>query len=227
MRRVVGIVGGTGKQGTGLALRWAKAHDVILGSRDAERADATAQECALALGGGGGGGEGASPISIRGGTNTDAARDADVVVLSVPYAAHAATLTELAPVLAGKVLVDLTVPLKPPRVTVVHLPDGQAAALETQAIVGATTRVVAALHHVSSTHLGDLAHALEGDVLVAGDDADAKAIVIELIADLGMRGIDAGALANAIALEALTPVLLAINRRYKVRGAGLRILGIE
>ena len=226
MRRVVGIVGGTGKQGTGLALRWAKSHDVILGSRDAERAEATARECAGTLGGGGGG-EGASPISIRGGTNTDAARDADVVVLSVPYAAHAATLTELAPVLAGKVLVDLTVPLKPPRVTVVHLPEGQAAALETQAIVGANTRVVAALHHVSSTHLGDLAHALEGDVLVAGDDADAKAIVIELIADLGMRGVDAGALANAVALEALTPVLLAINRRYKVRGAGLRILGIE
>lgn len=224
MRKVVGIVGGTGKQGTGLALRWAKSHAVILGSRDAERAEATAQECLTKLGGGAeGSGEGAS---IRGATNADTVRDADVVVLSVPYSAHAATLTELAPVLSGKVLLDLTVPLQPPRVTVVHLPEGRAAALEAQAIVGSTTRVVAALHHVSSTHLVDLTHALEGDVLVAGDDADAKAIIIDLIADLGLRGVDAGALANAIALEALTPVLLSINRRYKIRGAGLRILGI-
>jgi hypothetical protein len=221
MRKIIGIVGGTGKQGTGLALRWAKSHDVILGSRDAARADATAQECAAKLGGDG------SRASIRGSSNADAVRDAEVVVLSVPYSAHAATLQEIAPVLAGKVLVDLTVPLQPPRVTVVHLPEGRAAALETQAIVGGNTRVVAALHHVSSTHLNELDHALEGDVLVAGDDAEAKGIIIRLIADLGMRGVDAGALANAIALEALTPVLLAINRRYKIRGAGLRILGIE
>ncbi|HLM74469.1 MAG TPA: NADPH-dependent F420 reductase [Polyangiaceae bacterium] len=218
MGKIIGIVGGTGKQGTGLALRWAKSHAVILGSRDAERADAAAREHASKLGAGG---------SIRGGSNADAARDAEVVVLSVPYAAHAATLTELVPVLAGKVLLDLTVPLQPPRVTQVHLPPGRAAALEGQAIVGADTRVVAALHHVSSTHLADVDHALEGDVLVAGDDAAAKATIIELIADLGMRGVDAGALVNAIALEALTPVLLSINRRYKIKGAGLRILGIE
>jgi hypothetical protein len=217
---IIGIVGGTGKQGTGLALRWTKSRDVILGSRDAERAAAAAREHASKLGDGAGG-------SIRGGSNTDAAREAEVVVLSVPYAAHAATLTELAPVLAGKVLLDLTVPLQPPRVTQVHLPPGRAAALECQAIVGADTRVVAALHHVSSTHLADIDHALEGDVLVAGDDAAAKATIIELIADLGMRGVDAGALVNAIALEALTPVLLSINRRYKIKGAGLRILGIE
>lgn len=219
MGKVIGIVGGTGKQGTGLALRWAKAHDVIIGSRDAARAEATAKEHAAKLGGGGG--------SIRGGSNVDAAKEAEVVVLSVPYAAHAETLKELVPVLAGKVLVDLTVPLQPPRVTQVHLPEGRAAALEAQAIVGAEVRVVAALHHVSSTHLSDLDHALEGDVLVAGDDAAAKATVIDLIAELGMRGVDAGALVNAIALEALTPVLLSINKRYKVRGAGLRILGIE
>jgi NADPH-dependent F420 reductase len=125
------------------------------------------------------------------------------------------------------VLLDMTVPLEPPRVTVVHLPAGRSAALEAQAIVGAETRVVAALHHVSSAHLKDLTHALEGDVLVAGNDADAKAAVIALIADLGLRGIDAGPLENAIAIEALTPVLLHINRQYKVRGAGIRILGVR
>lgn len=216
MRQVVGIVGGTGKQGMGLALRWAKSHDVILGSRDRERAEAGARECAEATG-----------AAVRAGSNVDAARDAQVVALCVPYAAHDATLRELAPVLPGKVLLDMTVPLEPPRVTVVHLPAGRAASLEAQAIVGAETRVVAALHHVSSAHLKDLTHALEGDVLVAGNDADAKAAVIALIADLGLRGIDAGPLENAIAIEALTPVLLHINRQYKVRGAGIRILGIK
>lgn len=220
MRKIIGIVGGTGKQGTGLALRWAKKHDAILGSRDPERALAAARDHTAKLAGAPGG-------SILGGSNTDAARDAEVVVLSVPYAAHAATLNELAPSLAGKLLLDLTVPLMPPKVTAVHLPPGQAAALEAQAIVGPATRVVAALHHVSSTHLADLDHVLEGDVLVAGDDAAAKETIIDLIGELGMRGIDAGALVNSIALEALTPVLLSINRRYKIRGAGLRILGIE
>jgi NADPH-dependent F420 reductase len=216
MRKIIGIVGGTGKQGTGLALRWAKSHDVILGSRDRERAEAQARECSTATG-----------ATVRAGSNAEAARDAEVVALCVPYAAHTATLREIAPVLAGKVLLDMTVPLEPPRVTVVHLPAGRAAALEAQEIVGAETRVVAALHHASSAHLKDLAFALEGDVLVAGDDADAKATVIALIADLGMRGIDAGPLENAIAIEALTPVLLHINRQYKVRGAGIRILGIR
>jgi 8-hydroxy-5-deazaflavin:NADPH oxidoreductase len=215
MRKVVGIVGGTGKQGSGLALRWAKSHDVILGSRDRERAEAQARECSAKAG-----------APIRAGSNVDAARDAEVVVLCVPYAAHEATLRELVPALEGKVLLDMTVPLAPPRVTTVHLPKGRAAALEAQAIVGPAARVVAALHHASSAHLGDLTHALEGDVLVAGDDADAKAAVIDLVADLGMRGVDAGPLENAIAIEALTPVLLYINRRYKVRGAGIRILGI-
>lgn len=216
MGKVIGIVGGTGKQGGGLALRWAKSHDVIVGSRDRERAEAQAQEFSAKAG-----------ATVRAGSNAEAAQGAEVVVLSVPYAAHAATLQELGPVLQGKVVLDLTVPLQPPKVTVVHLPPGRAAALETQAIVGAGARVVAALHHVSSVHLADLSHGLEGDVLVCGDDADAKAVVIALIADLGMRGIDAGPLENAIAVEALTPVLLHINRRYKVRGgASVRIVGI-
>lgn len=215
MRKIIGIVGGTGKQGMGLALRWAGSHDVVIGSRDRERAEAQAREGWAKVG-----------HAIRAGTNEEVARQADVVALCVPYAAHTATITELAPALAGKVILDMTVPLEPPKVTVVHLPKGGAAALETQAIVGASGRVVAALHHVSSVHLADLDHALDGDVLVCGDDAEAKATIIELIAVLGMRGVDAGALANAVAAEALTPVLLHINRRYKVRGAGLKILGI-
>lgn len=215
MGAIVGVVGGTGKQGSGLARRWARSHDVILGSRDRARAEAEAKASGEAAG-----------AAIRAGTNAEAARGADLVALCVPYAAHEATLRELAPDLQGKVVLDMTVPLAPPRVTVVHLPAGRAAALEAQAILGPGARVVAALHHVSSAHLADLEHALEGDVLVCGDDAAAKASVIELIAALGMRGVDAGPLENAIAIEALTPVLLHINRRYKVKGAGVRILGI-
>lgn len=215
MRKIIGIVGGTGKQGMGLALRWAKEHDVIIGSRDRDRAAAQAKAASERAG-----------LSIRGASNEEASRDAEVVALCVPYDAHEATLTELAPALSGKIVIDMTVPLKPPRVTVVHLPKGGAAALEAQAILGPSARVVAALHHVSSVHLADIDHALEGDVLVCGDDADARAIVIDVIAALGMRGVDAGALANAVALESLTPVLLHINRRYKTKGAGLRILGL-
>jgi NADPH-dependent F420 reductase len=215
MAKKVGIVGGTGKQGTGLALRWAKTHEVIIGSRDRERAEAQARESSAAGG-----------VTIRGASNLDVAREAEIVALTVPYAAHAATLRDVAEALPGKVLIDMTVPLVPPKVAVVHLPPGQAAALEARAIVGAEVKIVAALHHVSSVHLADLSHALEGDVLVCGDDAAAKAAVMELIADLGLRGVDAGALENAIALEALTPVLLSINKRYKIRGAGIRILGI-
>jgi hypothetical protein len=122
---------------------------------------------------------------------------------------------------AGKVLVDVTVPLRPPKVSRVHLPAGGAAALEAQALLGGATPVVAALHHVSAAHLGDLAHAVECDVLVAADDARAKATVIGLVGDLGMRGLDAGPIVNAIALESLTPVLIHLNRVYKSKGAGV------
>jgi hypothetical protein len=122
---------------------------------------------------------------------------------------------------AGKVVVDVTVPLKPPKVSRVQLPAGQAAALEAQTLLGASTPVVATLHHVSATHLADPAHVIECDVLVAADDARAKATVMGLIRDLGLRALDAGPLVNAIALESLTPVLIHLNRVYKSQGAGI------
>lgn len=213
------IIGGTGKEGSGLALRWARAgHAVALGSRDAERGAQGARSLADRLGGDGG--------DIRGGDNAWAVGEADVAVLSVPYAAHRDTLAALGPALAGKILIDITVPLAPPKVTRVHLPGGQAAALEAQALLGADVRVVAALHHISSVHLADVEHAIDSDVLVCADDAGARDTAISLIGDLGVRALDAGPLQNAIALESLTPVLLYMNRRYKGRGCGLRITGI-
>jgi 8-hydroxy-5-deazaflavin:NADPH oxidoreductase len=207
----IGIVGGTGKQGSGLAVRWARAgHTIAIGSRDAGRAKAHVAELAR-------GGHGA----IEGGENAWAALDAEVVLLSVPYEAHRETLLAIKDAVAGKVLVDMTVPLKPPKVSRVQLPEGQAAALETQAILGPATPVAAALHHVSATHLADPAHPIECDVLVVADDARAKSTTMGLVRDLGLRALDAGALANAIALESLTPVLIHLNRTYKSQGAGI------
>jgi NADPH-dependent F420 reductase len=212
----IAIVGGTGKEGQGMAARWAKAgHRVVLGSRDGERARAVAVELSKRSGG-----------DVSGGDNSAAVQQADVVVLSVPYAAHASTLQNLAGALRGKILVDITVPLQPPNVRKVALPEGKAAALECQAILGADTKVVAALHHVSAVHLADLEHELECDVLACSDHPDALAVVLPLIESLGTRAFDAGPLANAVALESLTPVLLHMNKKYKIPGAGIRFTGL-
>jgi NADPH-dependent F420 reductase len=218
----IGIIGGTGKQGTGLALRWARAgHSVAVGSRDAARARAHVE----GLPKDGLGKPGATTATIQGGDNAWAAAQGDVVVLTVPYEAHAETVRAIAGAIAtagsGKIVIDVTVPLQPPKVSRVHLPAGQAAALESQALLGPGVPVVAALHHVSWTHLTDLSHPIDCDVLVAADDARAKKIALELMSDLGARGLDAGALVNAIALESLTPVLIHMNRTYKSDGAGL------
>jgi hypothetical protein len=206
----IGIVGGTGKQGSGLAVRWARAgHTIVLGSRDPAKARTRAAELA---------GEG---HAVEGGDNAQAAREGEVIVLTVPYEAHAETLRGIVEAAAGKVVVDVTVPLKPPKVSRVQLPAGQAAALEAQALLGPSTPVVATLHHVSATHLADPSHRIECDVLVAADDARAKATVMGLVRDLGLRALDAGPLVNAIALESLTPVLIHLNRIYKSQGAGI------
>ncbi len=211
----IGIIGGTGKEGRGLALRWATTgHDVIIGSRHAERGEAKAAELDAGRG------------RISGGGNARAAAEGEIVVLAVPYGAHGPTLTAMRDHLRGQLLIDITVPLRPPKVRLVHLPEGNAAALEAAAIVGDKAIVAAALHHVSSAHLADPHHEVDCDVLVCCDDKEKRAVAIGAIEALGLRGIDAGPLRNAIALEAMTPVLLHIARRYKASGPGLRISGL-
>lgn len=211
----IAVVGGTGKEGRGMALRWARAgHDVFVGSRDAERARATATELSTEVG-----------RTLQGGDNASAVQASELVVLSVPYSAHASTLQGLRAELAGRVLIDITVPLQPPKVTSVHLPQGQSAALEAQQILGADTPVVAALHHVSAVHLRDLDHTIDCDVLACSDDKAALERALTLIRDLGVRAFDAGPLRNAIALESLTPILLHMNRTLKGRSVGIRITG--
>ncbi len=212
------ILGGTGKEGAGLAMRWAlHGYRVIIGSRSEEKARARAAEMNAELGGN----------YLSGMSNSAAAAAADLIVLSVPYGAHRATLEGVRASCQGKVVVDLTVPLQPPQITAVNLPQGMAAALEAQAILGSDVSVVAAFQNVSAVKLKQLNQAVDCDVLVCADDAQAKRDVIQLAKAAGMRGIDAGALKNAVAVESLTPVLLHINRAYRVKGAGIRITGVE
>ncbi|MBC7811409.1 MAG: NADPH-dependent F420 reductase [Burkholderiales bacterium] len=214
----VAVLGGTGKEGSGLAMRWAlHGYRVIIGSRNGERAAERAAELNTQLGG----------DYLIGMENTEAAANADIVVLSVPYDAHRATIESVLVQLQGKTLVDITVPLMPPDVRTVFVPEGKAAALEAQRYVGDNVRVVSAFQNVSAVKLQDPHAEIACDVLVTGDDPDAKAEVMRLVEATGMRGIDAGPLANSVAVEALTPVLLYINKTYKVKGSGIRITGIN
>jgi 8-hydroxy-5-deazaflavin:NADPH oxidoreductase len=215
--KTIAILGGTGREGSGLALRWAHAgHRVIIGSRSPDRA-----------------GEAAAAINGRIGRknaesadNLAAAKAADTVVLTVPYAAQLATLQEVKAALAGKILIDVTVPLVPPQVSRVQLPDGGSAVVKAQALLGETVRVVSAFQNVSAELLAEIGKPVDCDVLVCGDDRDARAQVIALARDAGMRAFHAGPLANSAVAEALTSVLITINRQYKVKHSGIAITGL-
>lgn len=216
--RVLAILGGTGKEGAGLAMRWALAgYEVIIGSRSEDKAKTRAAEMNEELGG----------DWLRGLSNAAAAKAADWVVLSVPYGAHRATLESVAEWCRGKVVIDLTVPLRPPEIAAVNLPAGGAAALEAQAILGADVLVAAAFQNVSAVKLRQLDREVDCDVLVCADAVEAKQAAMRLAEAAGMRGLDAGPLKNAVAVESLTPLLLHINRTYGTAGAGIRITGLE
>lgn len=206
----IAILGGTGHEGGGLARRWVRAgHDVIVGSRDPARAQAFA-----------------ATIGARGMGNLDAATAGAIVVLTVPYAAQIATLGEVREALTGKILIDVTVPLVPPKVARVQLPADDSAVVAAQKFLGAAVKVVAAFQNVSAHALADPDHPVACDVLVCGDDKDAREAVVGLARDAGMRGLHAGPLANAAAAEALTSVLIFMNQRYKVPGTGIAITGL-
>lgn len=208
----IAILGGTGDLGSGLAKRWiAAGYSVVIGSRSAERAEAFAKE----LGGG-----------ARGDDNVGAAKSADIVVVAVPFGSHDATLREIRDAVQGKILVDAAVPLVPPKVSVVQLPPEGSAAQIAQALLGNGVRVVSAFHNVGAAKLHDGGRA-DCDVLVFGDDKESRDVVIGLANEVASCGIDGGVLANSAAAEALTSVLIGINRRYKVPGAGIRITGLS
>ena len=197
-------------------MRWAHAgHTVVVGSRDPDKAQRAADELNAALGG----------ATVRGAANGEAAAGADVVVLTVPYAAHKDTLLSVKDVLAGKVVIDVTVPINPNDFLRVMVPAGGSASKEAQLLLDNGARVVSAFQNISATHLKKLDAVIDCDVLVCGDDDAAKQIAMRLVSDTGMKAWDAGPLDNAGVVEGLTTVLLGINRRHRVKGAGIRITG--
>lgn len=213
----IGIVGGTGKEGVGLGLRWAQAgHDVIIGSRDAERARAKAAELAASVAG----------RPVEGQSNRDAATAADVVVLTVPATGLATTLPELREACRGKVVVSTVVPLTFGGGRLFTPPPQGSAAEAAQEILGAEARVVAAFHHIAAHELAAGDHAIECDLLLCGGDAAAKQLVTELGTSMGLRSVDVGPLTNAGPLEGITAVLATINRRYKLKNSGIKISGL-
>lgn len=209
------IIGGTGALGMGLAMRWAAAgYPVLLGSRSTEKAKAAARSIEP--------GNGAPPV--RGDDNHGAARAGDIVVIAVPFSTHDAILDEIRDAVGGKIVVDAVVPLVPPKVSLVQLPAKGSAGQIAQERIGDTALVVSAFHNVSAAKLRAVGP-IDCDILVFGNDRAARERVIALADALGTRGIDGGPIANSVAAEALTSVLIGINRRYKIEGAGLRITG--
>jgi len=208
------VLGGTGREGPGLAFRWARAgYHVLIGSRSLEKAEATAAALNERLG----------ENVVHGLTNDEAAMQCNIAVLTVPYSAQRATLEALRPALAGKVLVDVSVPLGAD-IGRASMPPAGSACQEAQEILGADIQVVAAFQNISSVHLADDSP-IQCDVLVCSDSPAAREQVLQLVAAIGLTGWDAGPLQNAAVVEGLTSVLLGINKRYKIRGAGIRITG--
>lgn len=208
----IAVIGGTGDLGSSIARRLLAAGcDVVLGSRDAARA----QTIAATLGGSG---------AASGTTNREAAGGAAIVIVTVPFASQAAMLADIAPVVQGKLVIDTTVPLQPPKVMRVQLPAEGSAALIAQRVLGPGVTLCTAFHNVAAHKLATDAQ-VDCDVLVFGDDKAARERVVQLIGWCGLRGLHGGALANSAAAEALTSVLIFMNKHYAVDGAGLRITG--
>jgi NADPH-dependent F420 reductase len=209
------ILGGTGKEGQALAARWAKAgYIVIIGSRSRAKADKAAAA----------GNERLAEEVVHGMENAEAAAACDIAVLTVPFEAHRTTLQQLRAHLQGKLLVDVSVPLQAENPALVQMPKEGSAAQEAQSILGSGVDVVAAFQNVSHTHL-KRNEPVPCDVLVCGDDETARHQVLQLVKAAGLVGWDAGPLQNAVVVEGLTAILFGINKRYKIKGAGIRITG--
>jgi NADPH-dependent F420 reductase len=214
----IAILGGTGKEGKGLAYRWTKAgHEVIIGSRLIEKAVVAVEELQRMF---------PNDVPLKGMTNADAAQEGSIVVLTVPYAAQHDTLEALKPALQGKILIDVIVPLVPPKVTKVQMPPAGSASLEARLILGEGVEVVAAFQNISYEHLLQ-DEAVDCDVLVCGSSKEARGIVLKLVSDAGLVGWDAGPLENSMVVEGLTSILIGLNKQYGVAFSGIRITGID
>ena len=216
--QTIALLGGTGKEGKGLAYRWARAgYKVIIGSRTLPKAVAAADNLNEMLN---------EQAHIEGLKNPEAAQIADIVVVTVPYSAHRATLEGMKDVLQGKLLVDVTVPLVPPKVSKVQMPLSGSATQEAHEILGEGVEVCAAFQNISHEHLlGD--SNVVCDVLVTGTSKEARAKTINLVEAAGLTGWDAGPIENSVVIEGLTSVLIGINKKYGSTHAGIKITGIK
>ncbi|NLC12910.1 MAG: NADPH-dependent F420 reductase [Chloroflexi bacterium] len=219
MKYTIGIIGGTGKEGSGLAYRWAIAgHKVIIGSRQIEKALAAVDTVREMIGD--------QVVDLSGMTNDEAVKACEISVLTVPFAVHASTLEGLKDQLQGKLLIDVCVPLVPPKVSKVQMPPEGSAALQAKAILGPDVQVVDAFQTISFEHLLS-GEEIDCDVLVAGGNKEAREIVIGLAEDIGLKAWDAGVIENTVVIEGMTSILIGLNMKYKVPSAGIRITGIE
>ena len=211
----IAIIGGTGKLGQGLAFQLAKrGYPVLIGSREAAKAETSARELTERIG-----------RAIEGKDNRAAAAAADIVILTVPWAHHRGTLESIREAVQGKILVDTTVPLVPPKVTRVQLPAEGMAAVQAQAFLGDGVRVVSAFHNVAAALLQEDTGQHDCDVLVCGNDREARDLVVGLAEAIGLRAWHAGPIENSAVAETLTSALIFMNRFYKIKGAGIRITG--
>ena len=210
--KVIGIFGGTGALGSALSKKWSKAgHQIIIGSRNADKAISVAQEINAEI----------ENDNVTGSDLMETAKNCGIAVLAVPYFSHSETLNQIKPFLSGKILVDTTVPLSKP-VTKVNLPKHGCAALEAQMLLGEEVHVVSALQNIGS-HLVGSEEKIDAEVLVCGNSNDAVDEVITLIGDLGLQCWHAGSIENSAAAEALTSVLISINQKHKLKSSGIKI----
>ncbi len=210
----IAIIGGTGNLGNGLAYQLTKrGYPVVIGSRTADKAEESAQALSERTG-----------TSVRGLANAEAAAEAEIVIMTVPWAHHAGTLESVRAAVQGKIFVDTTVPLVPPKVMRVQLPADGCAAVQAQNVLGENVRVVSAFQNVAAAHL-EHDTAQDSDVLVCGYDKEAREAVVQLATAIGLKAWHAGPLDNSAVAEALTSVLIFLNKNYKIDGAGIRITG--
>lgn len=213
----IAVLGGSGKEGKGLAYRWAKAgYRVLIGSRSSEKAIGAASEIIQLL-------DGAS--STVGMTNLEAVKQANVVVLTVPYSAHRATLESIKNEMIGKILIDVTVPLMVPAVTKVKMPPAGSAAQEAKQILGENIEIAAAFHNISHEYLLQDKE-IQCDVLVTGTSRETRDDALKLVSAAGLTGWDAGPIENSVVAEGMTSVLININKKYGSTHAGIKITGV-
>ena len=214
LRKVIAVIGGTGGLGSALAFRWGSAgYKILIGSRNNEKASVSAKKLNDLLG----------KEVASGFKNREAAKLAEIIVLTIPFSNHSEIIEEIKDEVQGKIVVDTTVPLIPPKVSRVQLPESGSVAKLAQEKLGQNVRLVSAFQNVAATALASN-EPLEGEVLVCGNNVEARSVVITIVEAAGLKGWHAGPIDNSVVSESLTPILIFLNKRYKLNGSGIRIV---